>query len=169
MSCVNYWRRALDLLRKHGAIPGEWEFKTEEKVAAALEDEQFIPNRDMWSSVLNQIIALDKVALLDKYVARFGTEDVEKLNPANGWRIPKSKEMMEKLLEYGTDINARDWNGRTFLHARACRLERQFASCGLSVERRSGPNTTNRCNMGSSIVVCQRTRPRRCRKATASG
>ena len=109
-------QEALDLLRKHGAIPGEWEFKTEEKVAAALEDEQFIPNRDMWSSVLNQIIALDKVALLDKYVARFGTEDVEKLNPANGWRIPKSKEMMEKLLEYGTDINARDWNGRTFLH-----------------------------------------------------
>ena len=24
--------------------------------------------------------------------------------------------MLAKLLEYGADINARDWNGRTFLH-----------------------------------------------------
>ena len=109
-------QEATDLLKKHGAMPGEWEVDTEDKVDTALEDEQFLPNRDMWSSILNQIIALDKVALLDKYVARFGNDDIQKLNPANGWRIPKSKSMMEKLLEHGTNINARDWNGRTFLH-----------------------------------------------------
>lgn len=109
-------QEAIDLLKKHGSMPGEWEIDTEDKVAAALEDEQFLPNRDMWSSILNQILALDNVVLLDKYVARFGTDDIENLNPSNGWRIPKSKEMLAKLLEYGTDINARDWNGRTFLH-----------------------------------------------------
>lgn len=109
-------KEAIDLLKKHGAMSGEWEINTEDKVAAALKDEGFIPNRDMWSSILNQIIALDKVALLEKYVARFGTDDLKKLNPSNGWRIPRSKEMLAKLLEFGTDINARDWNGRTFLH-----------------------------------------------------
>jgi ankyrin repeat protein len=109
-------KEAMDLLKKHGAMPGEWEVDTEDKVAAALDDERFLPNRDMWSSVLNQILALDKVLLLDKYVSRFGTGDIQNLNPSNGWRVPKSKEMLLKLLEYGTDINARDWNGRTFLH-----------------------------------------------------
>ena len=109
-------QEAMDLLKKHGAMPGEWTVDTEDKVDAALDDETFIPNRDMWSSVINRIVSLDKVALLEKYVARFGTDDIQKLNPSNGWCNPKSKEMLAKLLELGTDINARDWNGRTFLH-----------------------------------------------------
>ena len=109
-------QETIDLLIKHGALAGEWEIDTKEKVTAALEDEKFLPNRDMWSSILNQIISQDDVTLLEKYVARFGADDIEKLNPSNGWRIPKSKQMLAKLLEYGTDINARDWNGRTFLH-----------------------------------------------------
>ncbi len=107
---------AMELLKAHGALPGEWEISDEAKVAAALDDEEFVPNRDMWSSVLNQVIALDNVSLLDKYAARFGTDDIRRLNPSNGWRIPRSQKMLARLLDFGADIDARDWNGRTFLH-----------------------------------------------------
>ncbi len=110
----------VELLKQHGALPGEWELDTREKVSAAIEDKSFIPNRDMWSSILNKILGLDDVDLLDNYVARFGTDDVTRLNPARGWRLPKSQEMLARLIKHGANINARDWYGRTFLHYAAC-------------------------------------------------
>ena len=111
---------AVELLKKHGAQAGEWEIDSKEQVLAALNDMSFVPNRDMWSSILGRIIGLDETSLVDKYVARFGNDDIRDLNAANGWRIPKSKRMLAKLLQHGADINARDWYGRTFLHHASC-------------------------------------------------
>ena len=107
---------AVELLKQHGALPGEWELRSREKVSEALDDESFVPNRDMWSSVLGKILELDDVELLNKYVERFGADSVRKLNPAKGWRIPASKEMVSALINHGANINARDWFGRTYLH-----------------------------------------------------
>ena len=107
---------AIALLTEHGALPGEWELDTQEKVAAAIDDETFIPNRDMWSSIVGTILSQDSVELADKYVARFGTDEFRRLNPSNGWRMPKSGQMLQRLLQYGMNINARDWFGRTYLH-----------------------------------------------------
>nr|WP_186775745.1 ankyrin repeat domain-containing protein [Rubripirellula tenax] len=107
---------AIALLTKHGALAGEWEIDTKEKLSKALDSTSFIPNRDIWSSVLGKIIEEDSVDLLEEYVARFGYDDIVRLNPANGRRLPRSKEMLTKLVELGTNINARDWYGRTFLH-----------------------------------------------------
>ena len=71
---------AVALLTEHGALPGEWELDTKEKISAALDDVNFIPNRDMWSSVLGRILSEDAVDLLDKYVNRFGDDDIRGLN-----------------------------------------------------------------------------------------
>ena len=62
------------------------------------------------------VIGKDDVELLQRYVARFGKEEIRSLTPSNGWRIPKSKTMLSQLLDFGADINARDWFGRTYLH-----------------------------------------------------
>jgi len=107
---------AVELLKQHGALPGEWELDSHEKVSAALDDESFIPNRDMWSSVLGKIFELDEVELLRKYVVRFGSDSVRNINPSKGWRMPKSKAILTELTSHGMNINARDWYGRTFLH-----------------------------------------------------
>jgi|GEM_PF-816838 len=107
---------AVELLKKHSAKPGEWELDSSEKVSAALEDQSFVPNRDMWSSILGKILELDDPELLEKYVARFGADDIRRLNPAKGWRVPRSQKMLNALVKNGTSINARDWFGRTFLH-----------------------------------------------------
>ena len=109
-------KEAMELLKRHGALPGEWELDSYEKVSAALDDESFIPNRDMWSSVLGKILELDDVNLLQKYVSRFGDKSIRRLNPAKGWRMPKSQEMLAELLKHGADVNARDWFGRSYLH-----------------------------------------------------
>ena len=107
---------AVELLKQNGAMPGEWELKTKEQISAALDDESFIPNRDMWSNVLGKILEHDDVDLLKKYVARFGTDAIRNINPAKGWRVPKSDKMLAELISHGADVNARDWYGRTWLH-----------------------------------------------------
>ena len=107
---------AVKLLKQNGALPGEWELDTQEKVSAALDDESFVPNRDMWSSVVGKILELDDVELLNKYVGRFGSDGIRNINPAKGWRVPKSDEMLAELLKHGADVNARDWYGRSWLH-----------------------------------------------------
>jgi ankyrin repeat protein len=105
------------LLKAHGALPGEWELDTPEKITAALrDDESFQPERDLWSGVLGQIMKHDQVELLEQFVERFGDETIRSMNPTNGWRIPKSEKMLVALLKHGLDINSRDWYGRSFLH-----------------------------------------------------
>ena len=70
----------------------------------------------MWSSILNRILEFDDVRLLQKYIARFSDGSIRSMNPGKGWRIPRSNEMLAELLKHGTDVNARDWYGRTWLH-----------------------------------------------------
>ncbi len=107
---------AIAILKAAGAMPGEWTLDTTEKVSAAIDDETFVPNRDRWSSILGKILESDDVGLLQKYVARFGTNDIRSLNPSKGWWLPKSAAMLADLLRHGANINAHDWYGRSFLH-----------------------------------------------------
>lgn len=111
---------AAAILIAAGAMPGEWTLDTPEKVSEAIEDETFIPNRDMWSSIIGKILEFDDAGLLQKYVARFGPADIGSINPSKGWRLPKSEAMLAELLKHGADVNARDWYGRSFLHYAAC-------------------------------------------------
>lgn len=108
---------AIQLLRKHGAQDGQWTLDSAEKIQARLDDPARIdPDGDLWSGIINSVVSLDQVDLLSRFVDRFGADPVVRLNPANGWRMPKSKEMLKALLHHGMNINARDWYGRTFLH-----------------------------------------------------
>ena len=129
---------AVALLKKHNALSGEWELDSHAKVSVALDDETFIPNRDMWSSVLGKVIELDDVELLEKYVSRFGPDSIRSLNPSKGWRMPRSAAMLVGLLNHGADINARDWFGRTFLHYAAfdetCDRVTWLLSNGVSID-----------------------------------
>lgn len=110
-------KEAMALLRKHGANDGQWTLDSVEKIADRLADPKPIdPDGDIWSGIINSVIGQDDLKLLAKFVDRCGADSIKRLNPANGWRMPKSKAMLEALLTLGMNINARDWYGRTFLH-----------------------------------------------------
>ena len=108
---------AQELLRQHGARPGQWTYDSPESIRDVLASaESLDPTEDMWAGLINQVIKQDDLKLLDQYVARFGTDSIQELNPTHNWRVPNSIAMFEKLLALGADLNRRDWYGRSFLH-----------------------------------------------------
>lgn len=108
---------AVTLLKQHGAKSGQWLYDTADKVRARLNNpDPLQPTSDLWGGLINQILSLDDHSLLNQFVTRFGTEPIQHLNPCNGWRIPKSLKMLTLLLQYGLDINCRDWFGKSYLH-----------------------------------------------------
>ena len=61
------------------------------------------------------ILREDNVPMLDKFVELYGTPQIEQMSPGNHWYDPRSAAMIDRLVEYGFNVNQRDWRGRSMI------------------------------------------------------
>ncbi len=61
------------------------------------------------------VLRSNDAATLDKFVEIFGNEQITTLSYQKGWCGPPSLAMLDQLVEYGLNVNQRDWRGRSFI------------------------------------------------------
>ncbi len=64
---------------------------------------------------LRLVLQSDDVELLDRFVERFGNEQIKTMSTQNHWFLPPSITFLNRLVEHGLNVNQRDWRGRSFI------------------------------------------------------
>ncbi len=61
------------------------------------------------------ILREDNLPMLEKFVELYGMEQIKTVSPGGHWYDPRSTAMIDRLVEYGFDVNRRDWRGRSMI------------------------------------------------------
>ena len=105
-----------ELLASYGGripIHHEDELPAAEQLFAADEDYQQTLYRTaefFWIVLLS-----DDVGMLDRFVEKFGNEQIKRNSWQKGWYGPPSIPFLNRLVEHGMNVNQRDWRGRSFI------------------------------------------------------
>ena len=105
-----------ELLSSYGGripIHHEDELPTAEQLFAAEEDYQQMLYRTVEFFWI--VLQSDNVNMLDRFVEKFGNEQIKRNSWQKGWYGPPSIPFLNRLVEYGMNVNQRDWRGRSFI------------------------------------------------------
>lgn len=103
------------LARYGGRIPIHHEDKlpTAEQLFAA--DEEYQQELYRTTEFFWIVLRSDDVETLDRFVEKFGNEQVQRNSWQKGWYGPPSIPLLNRLVEHGMNVNQRDWRGRSFI------------------------------------------------------
>ena len=152
--CLTIWevyhgRQARPLqkvLREYGAVTPPYDMSRQE-LKQALRDNQPATGHEEF---LGNVMAKCDDELIDLYFA-FDPSFPKRMECWGGMTLPRSPQLIRKLLDHGLNVNRRDWVGRTFLHDCAESFNRTTAAVLLDagadinardVEYRETPLTT---------------------------
>ena len=110
-------QKARKLLRKYGATLPVYHLSPKQLTAELKAGKVREELQHEVVSYLAAVMDADQPELVDHYVKVCGNEPVEMLTSVGG--VPRSRAMLEKLIEHGLDINRPDWSGCTLLHTLA--------------------------------------------------